>query len=84
MLSMDHLKDEVESANVPSTLINLSDGAIQIAKLTVMGTLWLYVAYQEPQNFEICYPNVEKCDSTLPFYCPKCKICMFTQRSEYT
>ena len=47
MLPIVHLQDEVDPAQVPLPLINLSHDAIQIDKCTVIGTLQLYVDYQE-------------------------------------
>ena len=64
MLPTVHLKDEVEPAQVLMTLINLSYDVTQIAKHTAMGTLWLYVDYQELQNYETSHLNIEKSDTT--------------------
>ena len=69
-LPIFYLKDEIEPAQVLLAPINLSYDVIQIAKHTIMGTLWLYVDYQEPQNFEICHLNVEKSDTALPCTLP--------------
>ena len=66
MLPTVHLKDVVDPAQVLLTLIRLPYDVIQIAKYTVMRTLQLHFDYQEIQNFEICYLNVEKSDTTLP------------------
>ena len=41
------LKDEVEPAQVPLTLINLSHDVIQDAKHNLIGSLLLYANYQE-------------------------------------
>ena len=84
MLPMVHLKDEVDSVQVPTDSYNLLHDAIQIAKHTVIGTLQLCVDYQDLHNLKICHLKIEKTWHCFTLYSAKCKINMFLSGSEYT
>ena len=76
-----HFNDGVKPVQVLLTLINLSDDLIQIAKHTVIGTLWLYANDQElQQDFIIYHLNVEKSDTNLSYTSPSAKfICSLAE-----
>ena len=63
MLSMVHLKDEVEPAKAPLTVVSLSYDVMEITKHTIMGTIQWYFDYHEVWRFEICHQNVVKYDT---------------------